>query len=271
MAPLELTARMIDPTSHRPRYLQLADVVRTAIVNGYLRPDEALPSEGAMATSSGLSKTTVRQALDVLEREGRIVRRAGVAARVAGEPRVRVVNIERYRQEMLNIRKGTGRQESAFTRDHGIVWTDYQVDVEVVREPANPVDQELLQLDAGAYVVRRRFVKWAAGIPLEIQRSTLPAVIADDTHLADPDVQPYPGGTLRELASIDITVTRAREKTLARVPDETEVRALRMERQSAVVLETLRTFYADKRPVEASRVILPASTHRLIYETDLTI
>jgi len=59
-----------DPT---PLYQQLADILRARIASGELTKDEPLPSESYLQQEHGVSRVTVRKAIDVLRREGLVV------------------------------------------------------------------------------------------------------------------------------------------------------------------------------------------------------
>jgi GntR family transcriptional regulator len=67
----------IDPGSHVPLYLQIADAVRAAVAAGVYRPGEVLPSLRAMATNVHVNPNTVQRAYDELEREGLIYSQRG--------------------------------------------------------------------------------------------------------------------------------------------------------------------------------------------------
>jgi GntR family transcriptional regulator len=67
----------IDPSSHVPIYLQIADAVRAAVAAGVYRPGEALPSLRAMALETQVNPNTVQRAYDELEREGLIYAQRG--------------------------------------------------------------------------------------------------------------------------------------------------------------------------------------------------
>ena len=67
----------IDPSSHVPIYLQIADAVRAAVAAGVYRPGESLPSLRAMALEVHVNPNTVQRAYDELEREGLIYSQRG--------------------------------------------------------------------------------------------------------------------------------------------------------------------------------------------------
>ncbi len=62
----------IDPGSHVPLYLQIADGIRAAVAAGVYRSGEALPSLRAMAAEIHVNPNTVQRAYDELGREGLI-------------------------------------------------------------------------------------------------------------------------------------------------------------------------------------------------------
>jgi GntR family transcriptional regulator len=67
----------INPSSHVPIYLQIADAVRAAVAAGVYRPGEVLPSLRAMAIKLHVNPNTVQRAYDELEREGMIYSQRG--------------------------------------------------------------------------------------------------------------------------------------------------------------------------------------------------
>ena len=67
----------IEPGSHVPIYLQIADAVRAAVAAGVYRPGETLPSLRAMAIHLHVNPNTVQRAYDELEREGLVYSQRG--------------------------------------------------------------------------------------------------------------------------------------------------------------------------------------------------
>ena len=67
----------IDPRSHIPIYLQIADGIRAAVAAGLYRPGEALPSLRALALEIQVNPNTVQRAYGELEREGLVYSRRG--------------------------------------------------------------------------------------------------------------------------------------------------------------------------------------------------
>lgn len=272
--PINLTELRIDRFAHVPMYQQLADQLRSAINDGRLRPGDEIPGEPAIADATGITRDVVARALNVLASEGLLVRRRGAMTKVATPPPVRHLTTSRYVEELHTLRAGGDHpQQSAFTIDHGIGWSAYRVDVVIAREKASSLDVQHLAIGAGEPILRRRFIKYVENEPVQIQRSALPWDIAGRTPLADPGRQPWPGGTIAELYSLGLIVTKIIEYTSARNPTDDERRDLRMETPGPV-FDIIRVFWAtdqkrrkQPRPVETSRVIMPAARNVLHHET----
>lgn len=73
-APVALGAR----TAGTPAYQVLADGLRAQITSGKLRPGDRLPTEPQLCAQSGLSRSTVREALRLLTSQNLIVTTRGV-------------------------------------------------------------------------------------------------------------------------------------------------------------------------------------------------
>jgi GntR family transcriptional regulator len=73
----------IDPSSHVPIYLQIADGIREGVASAVYRPGETLPSLRNMAIQLQVNPNTVQRAYDELEREGLVYSKRGVGLFVA--------------------------------------------------------------------------------------------------------------------------------------------------------------------------------------------
>jgi GntR family transcriptional regulator len=267
--PINLAA-LIDPHAQLAMYQQLAARIREAIDDGRLAPGEKVPSEKKLMEATGMSREMVRDAIRELVNEGLVVKRQGAATLVAEAPPLRPLDASRYVRELQILKAGGPHPlTSAFTVEHGITWDEYTCETTVAREAATPEDARRLDVPAGTDLLRRRFLKSARGVPAQIQRSAIPWDIGGGTPLADLGQQPWPGGTIAELYSLGLDVTRVKEDVRSRAPRDDERRALRMETPGPV-FDIVRVFLVGERPVEASRVIVPGSQYVLHYDVDLT-
>ena len=71
----------------QPRYLQIVQQLRNRIQNGEYPPNTRIPTENELSVSMGVSRPTVRQALNLLEQEGRLTRVKGSGTYVT-EPKI---------------------------------------------------------------------------------------------------------------------------------------------------------------------------------------
>ena len=77
-----------------PRYLQLADLMRQRIARGTWAHEDRLPSLEELTGEFGVARVTVRQAIDLLAREGLVSPQQGRGTFVTGAPRrERIINV----------------------------------------------------------------------------------------------------------------------------------------------------------------------------------
>lgn len=91
----------------QPLYQQIADRLRGELADGIYRTGEQLPTENELAGQLGVSRPTVRQALEVLTNEGLLVRVKG-SGTFAAEPKVvhgSTSFISGYREECRKKRR----------------------------------------------------------------------------------------------------------------------------------------------------------------------
>jgi GntR family transcriptional regulator len=67
----------IDPNDFLPRYYQLANILRENIANGKFVEHQPIPSERQLETIYSVSRTTIRQAIDLLVHQGFLYREHG--------------------------------------------------------------------------------------------------------------------------------------------------------------------------------------------------
>ena len=68
----------LDRSSPVPLYFQVAEQFEQAIISGKIAPGERIANEVALAQELGLSRPTMRQAIQVLVDKGMLVRKRGV-------------------------------------------------------------------------------------------------------------------------------------------------------------------------------------------------
>lgn len=244
---------------------EIADDLRAAIQSGELPPGALLPSEREMIERYGVSKTTVAKAVAILRSTGQVVSQPGRGVFVPKRPPVRRISSERYKADA-----GTqDTPQTSFTADQGITWQEYRLDKAYRWIEADERLGELFGVEVGARVLERRFVFYAAGVPSQMSRPCLLAADVEGTPVADPDREPWPGGTIAQLRSLGIEVDDITESVSARMPTPEETATLRIG-SGVPVLAITRRMLAGGRVVEvADPIVIPADRAILDYRISL--
>ena len=85
----------ISNSSGEPIYIQIANQIKTMILEGKLKEGEALPSMRILATELRISFMTTKRAYEELERDGFIESYTGKGSFVKAQ------NLELYREEKI--------------------------------------------------------------------------------------------------------------------------------------------------------------------------
>ncbi|MGH8294878.1 MAG: GntR family transcriptional regulator [Steroidobacteraceae bacterium] len=156
----ELPARRLD--TGVTRYYRLYELLSAALRDGTIAPESALPSEPELCGRHGISRTTVRRALDRLEREGRIVRRRG-SGTYAGPQRA----VSRFSLDLHALRETLAELEACTTA------TTLRFDPAPVPAPLVATAPEI---GVTAYLLER--LRCGQGQPLSLTAAYLPEPIA---------------------------------------------------------------------------------------------
>ena len=75
-----------EPISGSSAVQRLLDAFNRDLISGQLRPGDRIPTEVELSEQFGVARNTVREALDVIETRGMILRRAGSGSFVTWDP-----------------------------------------------------------------------------------------------------------------------------------------------------------------------------------------
>lgn len=227
----------LDRASPVPLYFQVAQQLEGMIDRGELPPGARLDNELQLADQTGLSRPTMRQAIQYLVDKGLLVRKRGVGTQVVHGRVKRRVELSSLYDDLAHANQ----------RPSTVVLVCAPV-------PATDDVAVALRVPPGAEVVRLERVRFASGEPLAIMHNWLPVGLADLTpeHLEE-------HGLYELLRGAGVHMRVASQRIGARAATATEARLLH-ERRGAPLLTMTRTTYDDSgRAIEhGSHVYRPA-------------
>ncbi len=227
-----------------PRYHQIAQSLRERITEGRPAPGQRLDNQRSLAREFGVTLMTLRQALEVLERDGLIIRRHGLGTFVSSP----IVDYD-----ILHLRTFAGdlsaKGERVATRFLGSRFA--VADRWVSRE---------LGLGRRARVFALERLRLVDGRPMSLQLSYLPAAIGEEVAKADLAVTP-----LRQALSfkLGIEITAARETVSAVHLEAAAARELGCRPGIPAFRSDRVSIGPDGTPVVYDRVFIPGDRFRI--------
>lgn len=143
-------------------YFQVAEQLERAISDGELSPGDRIANEIALADQLGLSRPTMRQAIQTLVDKGMLVRKRGVGTQVVRSPIRRSVELTSLNDDLLRA----GQEP----RTRVLVQEQVEADENVATE---------LKLPRGAAVWHLERLRLIGEQPLALMSNTIPVGIID--------------------------------------------------------------------------------------------
>ncbi|HXJ96685.1 MAG TPA: GntR family transcriptional regulator [Terriglobia bacterium] len=221
-------------TNGVPLYVQLRERLREAVAQ--MKPGEAIPTEHELELRFGVSRMTVRNAVNDLAVEGLLVRHQG---------------------------RGTFVQELKLTHDLNMItsWTEQLValgykartsdlDVAVTDPPARVGHELRLSPGERVFVVRR--VRMALDQPITLMVNYLPeSLVPDLSEKFSLGESLYK--TIEE--EYKLVPARAVDRVESRAATDSEAKRLRIEHWAPVLCVTRVSYLSDERPLEVAVAI----------------
>ncbi|WHX19625.1 GntR family transcriptional regulator [Streptomyces malaysiensis subsp. malaysiensis] len=257
MASLTSVLGVLDPTSDRAVFRQIADALREAIDKGRFREGDKLPSETELVDHFGVSRMTVRNSLSLLQQEGLVLSEHGKGVFVRPRPPVRRLASDRF------ARRHRDQGKAAFTVEAEAAGSRPEVDNLEVKEE-RPSQDISARLGSPRKVLARRRRYLLDGRPVEFATSYLPLDLARNTPIAQPN--PGPGGIYARLEEMGHRLDHFDEEIRARMPSPAEVRTLQLA-SGVPVIHLVRTAYdSEGRAVEVCDTVMAADAYVLAYQ-----
>ncbi len=221
----------LNPDLHVPRYAQVYSIMRHWIQTGVYQPGARLPSESSLCTMFEVSRITLRNAVDMLVREGLIDRIQGRGTFVV-EDLAAAPNVGDMDQLIRKLQRLSARSTL-----ENVVVSNTIADAAVAKDLRVPVDSP---------VIRASFTRVMDGSPIGFTELYFPPSLVKD--IKPEDLTTSPTITILEEKGFDIL---GADQVIGATLADSNL-ATRLKVQVGVPLMRIRMLVFDKqhRPIE---------------------
>lgn len=256
-----------------PRYIEIADDLRIAIENGDLGPGDPIPSTAELERRYSVSEAVVRAAVRSLKAQALIstsqgrrptVRRRHVEVATSNLLWIEGKKVTRSSEE---VRRQNGSLESLTGRS--IHNDDSDLDPRFTQTTA---DDETPGFLAGTPVLHREYrtVDRTTGNLLLWSESWLPLELArKNPKLLDEETEPWAGGTLHQLWTVDVEIVRRDDTITARPASTVEAQLWDTEPGAPLLIVSFIAYDTNDHVAVSGRAIYPADRSSLEYTTKI--
>ncbi|SJZ51457.1 GntR family transcriptional regulator [Pilibacter termitis] len=216
----------------QPVYIRIHDEIKKKIETGELKVGDKLPSERELSVEFGVSRMTLRQAIQTLADEGILDRRLGSGTYVSSQ---------KVREKMsgttsfTEIIEGQGKVPSSKTLTYFFVAPSIS-------------EREKLQLSEDDKVLRMERIRYADNIPICYEVATIPANLVEN--FSKNEVTQHFYHTLEKNGYV---IGNSEQTISASLATERVSEYLSMKRGQAILKLRQLTFLENKQPFEYVR------------------
>lgn len=218
----DLLSIELDKYAPIPLYFQVARQLEKAIRDGQIPPGSKIETEVALSERLGISRPTIRRAIQELVDRGFLVRRRGIGTQVVHGRISRNVEFSSLYEDLESSHRDP---ETTLLSVEGC--------------PANATEALALNIPEGSPTVHLSRLRFADGVPLAVLRNTLPGRVSD----FDLDALPREG-LYKLLRNRGVVMRVAKQKIGAREATSEEAELLEIAEGSAL-LTMERTAFDD--------------------------
>lgn len=225
-----------------PLHRRLRSVIENAVKTGVLKPGAVLPGERVMAEGLGLSRVTVRKAIELLVAEGLLHRHHGARTEVGSRVEKSLSTLTSFSEDI-----------SARGLQPGTIWLSKQI------SRPSPAEMMALGISAETQVVRMRRIRTADGVPLALETSTVPTRYLPSTDLVKDSLY-------EALDKRGALPQRAIQRMRSRLASATDAEHLQCEVGSPLLVMERRCFLADGQIVELTESRYQGDVYDFVLE-----
>ncbi len=223
----------IDKSDPLPLYVQLQRSIIEKIKNGEYKVNSSLPAEHIIIKDSGLSRTTVRQAIDNLEKEGYVEKKRGIGTFVCSR-----------KKSMWNLEKLQSFRDAFSTTGE----TSSTKLLEIKKVENNDFLSKIFgESEEGFYVLER--LRYLNEMPMIIVTTYVPLSITEDLSNYD-----FNNQSLFEvlMENNGIKISFAEKEFRAKISDPKDAILLDITLESAIQEVRTITYDDNGQPIEYS-------------------
>lgn len=218
----------LDRSGPIPLYFQIAQKIEKAVLDGTLPAGSRVENEVSLGDRLGLSRPTIRRAIQDLVDKGLLVRRRGIGTQVVHGQVTRGVDLTSLYEDLTR----SGKKPSTTILTYKVL-------------PADSKISEHLGVPAGSDVLYLQRVRAADGVPVSIMENWLPAEFTDIS-----EVELNMHGLYQILRGRGVTIRVAKQKIGARKSSTQESEILRLDKNSALLTMDRTAYDNSGRAIE---------------------
>ncbi|MGE5984748.1 GntR family transcriptional regulator [Klebsiella michiganensis] len=224
---VQLNDRISAP-DNTPLYLKFAETVKNAVRSGMLEHGNILPGERDLSQLTGVSRITVRKAMQTLEDEGVVTRARGYGTQIN--------NIFEY---SLKAARGFTQQVVLRGKKPDTLW----VNKRIVSCPDEVATQLAIAPQSDVFLLKR--IRYVDDEAVSIEESWVPAQLIHDVDAIGVSLYDY-------FRSQHIFPQRTRSRVSARMPDAEFQSHIHMDEKVPVLVINQVALDQQQRPIEYS-------------------
>jgi len=225
---LDLIKSRIQKTDKSPLYLKVADSVKLATEQKTLKGGDFIPTERELSELVGVSRITIRKSLDILEKEGVIVRSRGLGTMIS------------------KTLEYSGKEATGFSQQ--VVLKGEKPDTLWIKKDTIPCPEEIakqLKILPNDEVFLLKRVRYINDQAVSIEESYVPSHLIHDSDEIQISLYDY-------FRSRGIVPTKTKSSVSAKIPTEEFLENLKIKENIPVLLIEQTAFDNKGIPIEYS-------------------
>lgn len=239
---LDFLKSQLSGDSGEPLYRRVEDAIKQGIGQGHLKRAAVIPSERTLCEALGISRVTVRKAIEGLVSDGLLDRRQGAKTVVSSRLEKSLATMTSFSEDMRS--RGL---------EPGCVWISREI------SRPSPAEMMALGISGSEMVVRLRRLRTADDRPIAIETATLPARFVPDPQAVQASLYEY-------LEATGALPVRALQRMQAKPATEEERQLLATPEDTSLLVMERRCFLADGQIVEFTQTKYRGDVYDFVIE-----